>query len=305
MPLHVAGVRDNSNIAEVLLDYHAIIDAGDDEDRTALHWAAISDSLSCAEVILRRMQRQRDVLARNGLPQDIVQSPVEIVDASGWTPLHWAAYRGCPRMVKLLLAYNARTQMQTKTKPLWTPLHCAAAGLAAMSTGCPLQLPIIIEYPYDNTTESYLQVAELLTSCTSPHGPDMRVLQDEMQQTPLDVFKHRSRLSPGRGRQDLDNPHFILFKSLLAGRMDAEDHPSSPNQSSNSSSHKGQYLVTSSLTTHVTVHRPNQHEYHTTAMAAAQVHEVIFVHVTLFIARAHRSVLLQHRNVHTNNTRNK
>jgi len=45
-------------------------------------------------------------------------------DDDGWTPLHWAAYRGHVEIVKLLLERGANPN--AKNNNGWTPLHIAA-----------------------------------------------------------------------------------------------------------------------------------------------------------------------------------
>ena len=50
---------------------------------------------------------------------------VHAKDNNGWTPLHWASYRGNLKMAQLLIEKGA--DVHAKENKGWTPLHCASS----------------------------------------------------------------------------------------------------------------------------------------------------------------------------------
>ena len=96
----------NAEVARVLIDHGAEIEALDWSGRTPLHWAAQFGLVDVA-----------DLLIQNG-------AGVDPQENDGSTPLHWAAREGHHEVVRLLLAHGAKPDV--KDHESRTPLHFAA-----------------------------------------------------------------------------------------------------------------------------------------------------------------------------------
>ena len=128
------------SVATLLLEKGAAVNATDNDKQTALHWAAVRGSLPCAELLLRSGARldQADcrgygaihVAAQYGHTGMMYHfkmrwdADVDTHDNDGRSPLHWAAYKGFPDAVKLLLFMDAHANRPDKEG--CTPLHWAA-----------------------------------------------------------------------------------------------------------------------------------------------------------------------------------
>ena len=102
-PLHFAS---NAEVAGVLSEHGAVIDALDWSGRTPLHWAAQFGHADVANLLIP-----------NG-------AEVDRQGNDGSTALHWAAREGHHEVVRLLLAHGAKPDMTDHEGR--TPLHLAA-----------------------------------------------------------------------------------------------------------------------------------------------------------------------------------
>jgi ankyrin repeat protein len=87
--LHWAAIKGAKDMAEVLLDCEAEVNAQDNDDDTPLHWAALMGRRDVAELLLAK---QADVNAWN---------------THGRTPLQWAVFMGHKNVAELLVASGA------------------------------------------------------------------------------------------------------------------------------------------------------------------------------------------------------
>jgi len=108
MPLHVATDGNHTEIAILLLDKGADVNAQDNDGETPLHIASFKGYIEIAELLL---DRGADVNARDGWSQ------------SGRTPLHFAAWGGNSEIAKLLLDKGA--DINAKRWDGFTPLRWA------------------------------------------------------------------------------------------------------------------------------------------------------------------------------------
>jgi len=107
-PLHEAAGAGDKEVAELLLTHGADINARDKSGGTPLHWAVLTDRRGVAELLLAR------------------HAAVNAKTALGYTPLQMAASMGHEEMAELLLANNAL--VNTIANDGSTPLHRAVAA---------------------------------------------------------------------------------------------------------------------------------------------------------------------------------
>jgi len=107
-PLHVAAGSCCHEVAELLIEHGAQVDAGGDEDRRMcpLHWAAMKRCADVAKVLLAHGAR------------------VDVVHKGGWQPLHWAAANDARDVAGLLVAQGAQLD-EASGDDGRTPLHQA------------------------------------------------------------------------------------------------------------------------------------------------------------------------------------
>ena len=105
-PLHSATAGGHTEIAELLIDNGADVNANEDYGWTPLHLAAKYGHREVAELLIAK---GADVNAKK---------------KDGWTPLHLAALYGHTEIVELLIAKDA--DVNPKTEEGATPLHEAA-----------------------------------------------------------------------------------------------------------------------------------------------------------------------------------
>jgi type 1 glutamine amidotransferase len=105
-PLHQAILRNRTEIAMLLLDAGANVDARDRSARTPLHLAVERGNLALVQALLARRARPNER------------------DRNGWTPLHLAAAKDRVPLVRALLAGGA--DLRTLSERGGTPLHEAA-----------------------------------------------------------------------------------------------------------------------------------------------------------------------------------
>ena len=126
-PLHEAAAHDRIEIAELLLDYGANINARTTSGLTPLHEAVFSNHVDTVRFLLARGARVNFVSAGettllHGAVMKGYQESTRLllergadVNArarSGRTPLHWAALKGYATIVELLLGYGAEPSLR-------------------------------------------------------------------------------------------------------------------------------------------------------------------------------------------------
>ncbi|MDA0989406.1 MAG: SUMF1/EgtB/PvdO family nonheme iron enzyme [Verrucomicrobia bacterium] len=104
-PLHLAVALDHVEAAELLIHFHASIEAETEGGFTPLHWAASRDATRCVRLLLDNGAR------------------IDALSIKGITPLHWAANRGATNAVLQLVGAGADVMRQTENGA--TPLHWA------------------------------------------------------------------------------------------------------------------------------------------------------------------------------------
>ncbi|MHB2026549.1 MAG: ankyrin repeat domain-containing protein [Elusimicrobiota bacterium] len=117
VPLHWAALNGYTDIAKVLLDHGAMVNAQDDDKATPLHWAVLGNHLAVAKLLV---SHGADVGAK---------------DLFGDTPLHMAADIGSLDMVNLLIASGANPRVRDGY--LFLPQDYACAEWEGSSSSCP------------------------------------------------------------------------------------------------------------------------------------------------------------------------
>lgn len=123
-----------------LLDQGCDINAADATGQTALHWSAVRGSIPALETLLRsgadltasdsRGYTVCHVAAQYGQTAILYHlamkwgADIDVVDADGRTPLHWAAYKGFADTIRLLLVMGSRPLLTDREG--CSPLHWAA-----------------------------------------------------------------------------------------------------------------------------------------------------------------------------------
>ncbi|KAF6779220.1 hypothetical protein AHF37_01277, partial [Paragonimus kellicotti] len=94
----------------------------DFRQRHALHMAAAGGKLKTVRYLLRYLTKLR---IKNGYASDSVDARNILcpLDQYGFSPLHFAAYRGHVDCIQTLLIYNPSERLRGN---IYTPLHCAA-----------------------------------------------------------------------------------------------------------------------------------------------------------------------------------
>ena len=101
--LHIAAIKGQTQIAELLVQHGAAVDMCDPGGRTPLHWACIFGHTASVKLLLQH------------------HADIDISTSGGETPLHLACTRGHIAIVKLLLQHQADVNISTSGG--WTPLH--------------------------------------------------------------------------------------------------------------------------------------------------------------------------------------
>jgi ankyrin repeat protein len=109
----------DADMVMVLLRRHADLEASDNEGARALHLAVKPSAETSDGERAARIGVQEALLAAG--------ARVSATDASGATPLHWAALNGDLEFARLLLEHGADVEAQARGEGM-TPLHAAAAG---------------------------------------------------------------------------------------------------------------------------------------------------------------------------------
>lgn len=126
-PLHCAASGGHFKAVECLLECCNVKYAVNKEGKTAFSLAVdnghshLLDLLHWGDALLRAA-RLDDV---HGLTSCLANGAnVNRKDQNGWTPLHWAAFKGRIKSVKVLLEHGA--EIDAVDDAGYTPLHCAA-----------------------------------------------------------------------------------------------------------------------------------------------------------------------------------
>lgn len=130
-PLHYAAWGGHVEAVECLLECSNVKGVRDREGRRASCVAAereesearrrLVDLLRCGDELMRAA-RVDDL---HGVKRCLLEGArVDGRDQNGWSPLHWAAFKGRIKSVKVLLEHGA--EVDTVDDAGYTPLHCAA-----------------------------------------------------------------------------------------------------------------------------------------------------------------------------------
>ncbi|KAE8726001.1 putative protein S-acyltransferase 23 [Hibiscus syriacus] len=138
--LQWAALNNFSDIAQYIIEHGGNVNATDNNQQTALHWATVRGSIAVADVLLQNGARVEAVdlngyravhiaaqYGQTAFLNHIVakyHAEYDAPDNCGRSPLHWAAYKGFPDTIKLLLfrdAFSGRQDVEG-----CTPLHWAA-----------------------------------------------------------------------------------------------------------------------------------------------------------------------------------
>jgi hypothetical protein len=138
-PLHeAAGKGHNKEVAELLIDNGADVNARDEDGDTPLDWADRRNQTATTALLRKHGGKTGEELrtgitplqqaARDGHKEIAELLIAEGADVNakndyGWTPLHWAASRGHKEIVELLIAKGAN--VNAKNKYGTTPLDMA------------------------------------------------------------------------------------------------------------------------------------------------------------------------------------
>ena len=135
-----AALNNRIAIVSYLIDNDVNLNAQDATGQTALHWSAVRGAIPAMETLLRagadpsvkdsRGYTICHVAAQYGQTTVLYHlhmkwgTDVDAPDSDGRTPLHWAAYKGFPETIRLLLVMGADVMAEDVEK--CTPLHWAA-----------------------------------------------------------------------------------------------------------------------------------------------------------------------------------
>jgi len=124
-PLHIAARENAFEVAAVLIDHGADLNAEGESGKTSLHFAA---AINASEVAATLIDRGADVNARQW-GQRTGRTPLHIAAGAGRTPLHIAAANNASEVAAVLIDRGAN--VNAKGRDGNTPLHIAAANNAS------------------------------------------------------------------------------------------------------------------------------------------------------------------------------
>jgi ankyrin repeat protein len=142
-PLHLATIVNNSEIVSILIEAGASVVAKDYTGRTAAYWGAYCSSAKTLEVLLTS-----DVATSSGL--------IDLMNATGETPLHVALQRGYHKIAQLLIEGGANLLVCTLSGQ--TPLHYAVRY-------CPMSVDVLLKQGVNLEQKSTNGRTALLWAC--------------------------------------------------------------------------------------------------------------------------------------------
>ncbi|GAB2219370.1 hypothetical protein Drorol1_Dr00007005 [Drosera rotundifolia] len=135
-----AALNGHADVVHYIIEHGGDVNAADRSTQTALHWAAVKGCISVADVLVQNGARVEamdlngyravHVAAQYGQTAFLnhivakYHADYDAPDNDGRSPLHWAAFKGVPDTVRLLLFRDASQGRQDKAG--CTPLHWAA-----------------------------------------------------------------------------------------------------------------------------------------------------------------------------------
>ncbi|XP_068641629.1 protein S-acyltransferase 24-like [Aristolochia californica] len=138
--LQWAALNNRTAAALYIIEHGGDVNAVDHTGQTALHWSAVRGAIQVAELLLQEGARVNaadlcgyqttHVAGQYGQTAFVFHvvtkwnADPDIPDNDGRSPLHWAAYKGFPDCIRLLLFLDAYRGRQDKEG--CTPLHWAA-----------------------------------------------------------------------------------------------------------------------------------------------------------------------------------
>uniref|UniRef100_A0A3Q3ABF0 non-specific serine/threonine protein kinase n=1 Tax=Kryptolebias marmoratus TaxID=37003 RepID=A0A3Q3ABF0_KRYMA len=140
-PLHLATEKHQKSLAELLLNRRSTnVNARDEDQYTALHWAAQNGDEAMTRLLLDRGAAMNETDGQGRTPAHVAcqhgqenvirvllsrSADVQIKGKNNWTPLHFAAWQGHLGIVKLLVK-QAGADVDGQTTDGRTPLHLAS-----------------------------------------------------------------------------------------------------------------------------------------------------------------------------------
>ncbi|KAM9384645.1 receptor-interacting serine/threonine-protein kinase 4 [Pholidichthys leucotaenia] len=140
-PLHLATEKHLKPLVEVLLSRRGTnVNAKDEDQYTALHWAAQNGDEAITRLLLDRGAAINETDGRGRTPAHLACqhgqenvfrvllsrcADIQIKGKDNWTALHFAAWQGHLGIVKLLIK-QAGADMDSQTRDGCTPLHLAS-----------------------------------------------------------------------------------------------------------------------------------------------------------------------------------
>lgn len=140
-PLHLATEKHQKSLAELLLNRRSTnVNARDEDQYTALHWAAQNGDEAMTRLLLDRGAAINETDGQGRTPAHVAcqhgqenvirvllsrSADVQIKGKNNWTPLHFAAWQGHLGIVKLLVK-QAGAEVDGQTTDGRTPLHLAS-----------------------------------------------------------------------------------------------------------------------------------------------------------------------------------
>jgi ankyrin repeat protein len=143
-PLHIAVRRGQEDVVKMLVLHHATPNTKDNEGLTLIHHAARSGKFDAMVALkeagcefsetdnqgrtvmhhsMQRIRRETFQSIFSGYLETSSENGVNVPDADGWTPIHWAC-KGCDPDVLQLLVSRSNGRVQ-ECKRGWSPIHIA------------------------------------------------------------------------------------------------------------------------------------------------------------------------------------